>query len=59
VHNHGWRHRFKTIGMEAGIQNRVLDAIQGQAPASVADHYGDVALRTMAEAIAKFPRIEV
>jgi integrase len=57
--NHGWRHRFKTIGMEAGIQNRVLDAIQGQAPASVADHYGDVTLRTMSDAIAKFPRIEV
>ena len=29
---HGWRHRFKTIGMEAGIPNRVLDAIQPHAP---------------------------
>ncbi len=57
--NHGWRHRFKTVGMEAGIQNRILDAIQGQAPTSVADHYGDVTLRTMADAIAMFPRIEV
>jgi hypothetical protein len=25
--NHGWRHRFKTIGMEAGIQNRIHAAI--------------------------------
>jgi hypothetical protein len=45
--------------MEAGIQNRILDPIQGQAPESVADHYGDMTLRTMADAIAKFPRIEV
>ena len=26
---HGLRHRFKTVGMEAGIATRVLDAIQG------------------------------
>jgi hypothetical protein len=38
--NHGWRHRFKTVGMEAGIPPRILDAIQGQAPRSVADTYG-------------------
>ena len=35
--NHGWRHRFKTVGMEAGIAPRILDAIQGQAARSVAD----------------------
>ena len=57
--NHGWRHRFKTVGMEAGIPPRILDAIQGQAPASVADSYGEVTLRTQAAAIAKMPRIEV
>jgi integrase len=28
---HGWRHRFKTVGMEAGIPTRILDAIQGHA----------------------------
>jgi membrane AbrB-like protein len=38
--NHGWRHRFKTVGMEAGIPPRILDAIQGQAPRSVADTNG-------------------
>ncbi len=57
--NHGWRHRFKTVGMEAGIPPRILDAIQGQAPASVADSYGEVTLKTQAAAIAKLPRIEV
>ena len=57
--NHGWRHRFKTVGMEAGISSRVLDAIQGQAARTVADTYGDVTLRTMAVAISKFPSIDV
>jgi integrase len=55
--NHGWRHRFKTVGMEAGIPPRILDAIQGQVSGAVADTYGDVTLRTQAEAIGKMPRI--
>jgi integrase len=53
--NHGWRHRFKTVGMEAGIPPRILDAIQGQAPHSVADSYGDVTLKTVAAAIQRLP----
>ncbi|MER9456585.1 DUF6538 domain-containing protein [Mesorhizobium sp. M0478] len=53
--NHGWRHRFKTIGMEAGIPPRILDAIQGQAARTVADTYGEVTLKTMATEIAKLP----
>jgi len=57
--NHGWRHRFKTVGMEAGIPPRILDAIQGQAARSVADTYGDVTLNTIAAAIAKFPTIDL
>jgi integrase len=56
--NHGWRHRFKTVGMEVGIAPRILDAIQGQAARSVADTYGDVTVSTMAAAIGKLPRIE-
>ncbi|WP_319944202.1 DUF6538 domain-containing protein [Mesorhizobium sp. AR10] len=54
--NHGWRHRFKTIGMEAGIPPRILDAIEGQAARTVADTYGEVTLKTMATEIAKLPR---
>jgi integrase len=57
--NHGWRHRFKTIGMEVGIAPRILDAIQGQAPRSVADSYGDVTLRTLAAAISKVPAFDM
>ena len=56
---HGWRHRFKTVGMEAGIPTRVLDAIQGHAPRTAAEGYGEVTIRTMAAAIERLPRIEV
>jgi hypothetical protein len=27
--SHGWRHRFKTVGIDEQIEMRVLDAIQG------------------------------
>lgn len=54
--NHGWRHRFKSEGREAGIADSVLDAIQGQAPRTVAEAYGDVTVAAMALAISKFPR---
>jgi site-specific recombinase XerD len=53
--NHAWRHRFKTVGMEAGIEHRILDAIQGQRPRNVAESYGDVTIRAQAAAIAKLP----
>jgi integrase len=54
--NHGWRHRFKTVGIEAGIEHRILDAIQGQRPRNVAEGYGEVTIKTQAGAIAKLPR---
>ncbi|MAZ18060.1 MAG: integrase [Ahrensia sp.] len=49
--NHAWRHRFKTIGREAGIDSRILDALQGHAPRTAGDNYGDVTLRAMKNAI--------
>lgn len=55
---HGFRHRFKTVGMEAGVSTRILDAIQGHAPRNAGDSYGDVTVRAMATAIAKIPRAE-
>jgi hypothetical protein len=54
--NHGWRHRFKTVGIEVGIEHRILDAIQGQRPRNVAEGYGEVTIKTQAGAIAKLPR---
>jgi hypothetical protein len=34
--SHGWRHRFKTVGIEQEVEMRVLDAIQGHAPRNAA-----------------------
>jgi site-specific recombinase XerD len=45
---HGFRHRFKTIGLEAGISTRVLDAILGHAAGTARDSYGDVTVKVMA-----------
>jgi integrase len=53
--NHGWRHRFKTVGIEVGIEHRILDAIQGQQPRSVSETYGEVSLKAQLSAISKFP----
>lgn len=54
--NHGWRHRFKTVAREAGMDSRVVDAIQGHAPRTAGDDYGDVTVAAIALAMAKFPR---
>jgi len=48
--------RFKTRGIEAGIEHRILDAIQGHRPRNAAEGYGEVTIKTQAAAIAKLPR---
>jgi integrase len=57
--NHGWRHLFKTIGFEVGVQERVLDAICGHAPRNVSGTYGDITLRAKIDAIRRLPRFSV
>lgn len=57
--NHGWRHTFKTIGIEAGIAERVLDAICGHKPRTVGEQYGGVTVAAKAQAMGRFPRFEV
>lgn len=57
--SHGWRHRFKTVGIDQGVEMRVLDAIQGHSPRNVSEGYGDVTVKAKANAIAKFPLIDV
>lgn len=56
---HGWRHRFKTVGLELGIAERVIDAIQGHAGRRSADHYGDVTLRARTDAITRLPPFQL
>jgi integrase len=57
--NHGWRHTFKTLSYEAGLEERMVDALQGHAPTSTGRTYGAPSLRAKAEAVAKLPRIDL
>lgn len=57
--NHGWRHRFKTVGIEAGIPMRILDAIQGHAARTEGEDYGDVTIKVRDREIRKLPRYEI
>lgn len=53
--NHGWRHRFKTLSREAGLDPHVVDSIQGHTGRTASDGYGDVTLRAKKAAIDKLP----
>ena len=57
--NHGWRHTFKTIGREVGIEDSVLDGICGHAPPTVGKSYGGVSITAQVRAFAMFPRFAV
>lgn len=56
--NHGWRHRFKTDARNC-IPADARNAIQGHAPATAGDEYGDFPPRILGPEMAKFPRIEL
>ena len=56
---HGWRHRFKTLAIEAGLELRVIDGIQGHAGRTASDGYGSVTLRAKKTAIDKLPTYEL
>jgi hypothetical protein len=56
---HGFRHRFKTVGMDCGIPTRILDAIQGHAARTAGDGYGEVTVKAMAMAMERLPRVSV
>lgn len=56
--NHGWRHRFKTVGRAAGIEDSTLDAFNDHAGRIEADRYGQF-YPAMVEALKKIPRYDV
>ena len=56
--NHAWRHLFKTLSADAGIEERVADAIQGHAPGTTGRKYGKVSVQAKAAALKGFPRFE-
>ncbi|ELY2765540.1 site-specific integrase [Cronobacter malonaticus] len=55
--SHGFRHSFKTLCREAGIETAVSDWITGHAPVNVGGSYGSNPLRRMAEELQRFPSI--
>lgn len=57
--NHAWRHLFKTVAEEAGIQERVSDAITGHSPANVSRRYGGSTVASKAAALKLFPRFHL
>jgi integrase len=57
--NHAWRHRFKTVAREIGIDQEIRDAIQGHEDGRAASDYGEVTIRAMWNAIKQLPRYEV
>ena len=57
--NHGWRHRFKTIGRRCGIDTALLDAIQGHAQANEGGSYGEFPWDALEPEIDKQPRYKV
>ncbi|WP_167494389.1 site-specific integrase [Ectopseudomonas khazarica] len=54
---HGFRHTFKTLCREAGIETAVHDCITGHATPGVGASYGATPLTRMAEELAKYPSI--
>jgi integrase len=57
--NHAWRHLFKTSARRVGIDPEIRDVLQGHAPRSIGEQYGDWPLETLAAAIDRMPRIEL
>ncbi|RVG98501.1 integrase [Sinorhizobium meliloti] len=57
--NHAFRHRFKTVGRDAGIELHYLDAIQGHADGRASTDYGETTMKALYREIQKLPRIQV
>jgi site-specific recombinase XerD len=53
--NHGWRHAFKTVGLEIEIDSRILDALLGHAARTAGESYGDVTIVAKKKAIDRLP----
>lgn len=57
--NHGWRHRFLTVRIGLGIDEKVAFAITGHSMGAEGRKYGSVPLKDKGAAIAKLPRYEI
>lgn len=57
--NHAWRHRFKTVSREAGVDPGARDYIQGQVPHNEAEKYGKFKPAALRREIEKLPRVDI
>ncbi|WP_181319021.1 DUF6538 domain-containing protein [Rhodobacter aestuarii] len=57
--NHAWRHRFKTVGRDTGMDLEVRDAIQGHSDGRAASDYGEVTIKAMWQAIWALPHYDL
>lgn len=57
--NHGWRHRFKTLGREVGIGIEYLDVIQGHEDGRASSEYGETSIKALWREIQKLPHVSV
>ena len=57
--NHGWRHRFMDVAMKVRMDPRIRDVIQGHAPRTVGENYGEVPIEAKWGEILRLPRYEV
>ncbi|WP_181164525.1 DUF6538 domain-containing protein [Amaricoccus solimangrovi] len=57
--NHAWRHRFKTLGRGAGIDVKLIDAIQGHADSTASGGYGEWPLAALYRAMKGIPRVNL
>lgn len=56
--SHAWRHRFRTLTREVGIEERVADALQGRAAKGTRKQFGVVTLQAKEDAIRRIPRFD-
>lgn len=57
--NHGWRHRFKTVGRSVKMNLDVLDHIQGHKPRRDSQEYGEITIEMSYDEICKIPWYEI
>ncbi|OYX66146.1 MAG: hypothetical protein B7Y88_04390 [Sphingomonadales bacterium 32-64-17] len=57
--NHGWRHRFKTEARRVGMDAETRDAIQGHAPRTEGEGYGNMPIEPIWAAIRKLNRYKI
>ncbi len=57
--NHGWRHRFKTLARRVGMDAEARDAIQGHAPKTEGQAYGEWPMDALRAEVEKLPQLNV